>query len=156
MSKRGSTPASRPTPFTVQAMRPRAAPSVLLRPDGYADAASGEPARHGRMLADSGWKTAHASSAANDETSSLSAHRMGWRPEPSDEECLQPRRLVIIASRAVLRGRRRMDTPSLGFSAGWHVMCGVRAAVDLASCKNLAPVDVRIRLACRRERLVDP
>jgi hypothetical protein len=29
-------------------------------------------------------------------------------------------------------------------------------AVDLASCKNLAPVDVRIRLACRRERLVDP
>lgn len=35
-------------PVTVQAMRPRAAPSVLLRPDGYAGAASGEPARHGQ------------------------------------------------------------------------------------------------------------
>jgi len=70
MSKRGSTPASRPTPFTVQAMRPRAAPSVLLQTDGYAGAASGEPATHGNGLTDSRCSAAHTSSAANDGTSS--------------------------------------------------------------------------------------
>jgi hypothetical protein len=39
-SMRGSSSASRPTQFTVRAMRPRAAPSVLLRLDGYVGAAS--------------------------------------------------------------------------------------------------------------------
>src|SRR6266540_5658797 len=40
MSKRGSSSASGRTQFTVRAMRPRAAPSVLLRLDGYVGAAS--------------------------------------------------------------------------------------------------------------------
>jgi hypothetical protein len=77
MSKRDSTSASRRTPFTVQACTPQGPPPPSLRLDRYAGAASGEPARHGERLAGGG-SAAHASWAAKDETSRLSAHRMGW------------------------------------------------------------------------------
>jgi hypothetical protein len=65
-------------PFTVQAMHPQGPPPPSLRLDRYAGAASGKPARHGERLAGGGCSAAHASWAANDETSRLSARRMGW------------------------------------------------------------------------------
>jgi hypothetical protein len=77
MSTRDSTSASRRTPFTVQACTPQGPPPPSLRLDRYAGAASGKPARHGERLAGGGCSAAHASWAAKDETSRLSARRMG-------------------------------------------------------------------------------
>jgi hypothetical protein len=81
VSKRGSSLASRPTPFTVRAMDPKAAKSVLFdRIDTPARLLASRPDT-AKCLAASGCSAAHASSAAKDETSSLSAHRMGWGQE---------------------------------------------------------------------------
>jgi hypothetical protein len=66
---------------TVQAIRPRAAHSVLLdRMDTPARllASQLDPAKG---LADSRCAAAHTSSAANDQTSSPSARQLGWRQE---------------------------------------------------------------------------
>src|ERR671914_1980044 len=77
MTKRGSTGLAAESVHGASDAPPK---GRHLHPFDWIDnagAASGEPARHGERLAGGGCSAAHASWAAKDQTSRLSARRMG-------------------------------------------------------------------------------